>query len=780
MKTNYYPKFALFTLIFFLFFFNSSVFSQTPFLQKLYISDSLQFVSNGELVKQPFTGGMNMPVFSQVDINNDGKPDIFVYDRFDGKVLIYINTGIAGNFNYEYAPQYEHIFNDMKLNSFVLFRDFNQDGQSDLFTLEGNRLRVYMNITTQGDSEIKLRKMGDLFVKSNLGNFYNPLTGRIMDLPVIDDIDGDGDLDFITYESFSGNLELYINEQIEDSLSNDTFAFRLADMCWGGFREADNNELILGCNRAFFPTFYRRDDRGRRHATGTTLFTIDMDNDGDKELVMGNGNFQNLLFVKNGKMDFNMSYDSMISYTKSFPSNDGNEIKYKFTPAVYHFDVDGDGIKDLISAPFFFDNFDHTNSISTNNIWFLKNVGSDEYPDFQLQTKNFLMDHSIDFGLNVSPIFWDINKNGLTDLLVVVEPDTITNQGIRSSRIYRYNNIGTTKLPKFELVDSDFLNFSSLNQVGVTLTIGDVNNDGLEDIIFGNKEGNLVYLKNTSASTNAINPTFQIVSFNILGTYLGDYAAPTLFDYSLDGKLDLIIGKEDGYFSYFRNTSIGSTVSFTFVTDKFGNVRSNHFNTDLTNPAYDPLGHSAPIFFDFENDGKPELVTGSQHGNLKLWYISYDPNYPFPEVTDFYGVLNSNNDTSWGISFGSRSKVAIAKLSDSSNADILVGTGRGGFHFLSSNAIKKTVNVQTVYFETFTLSVFPNPTEGTFQISIPEELKYKKLELEIRDYTGRIIKTVPISSYNNTISLDAANGMYIGTITENGQIIGTCKIMLNR
>lgn len=749
---------------------------------KLYFSDSLQFTKEGKTLVSPFVGGLDLPVFSPVDLNNDGKPDLVIFDRSGGVTLTYINTGTHNNYSYEYAPQFEYLFKDVNTNAYILFRDFNQDGKPDLFTLEGgsNRFRVYKNITQPSDSILRLYKMGDIQYEHSSGSILT-LGGRLADLPIIDDIDGDGDLDYIKYESAFETLILYLNEQVEKGLTKDTFAFRLVDLCWGGFHEAPGNEIILNCNRISFPNYRRDNDVERRHGGGSTLLSIDLDNDGDKELILGNAEFPNLLMLKNGQKELGMNYDTMIAYSKFFPNNDENEINFKYMPALYHFDVDGDGEKDIIASSYFMIDPKYGNHpIFSNNIWFLRNEGSDQAPYFNLYNKNFLMDESIDLGSNVSPTFWDINKDGLVDLLVAVEPDTVLNPSITYTRLFRYNNVGTSQLPKYELVDTNFANFSSFNQLGVTIAIGDMDNDGIEDMIVGNAEGKILYFKNTSPSNATANPTFLFKTNNLLNESVGLYAAPTIFDYSQDGKPDLIVGKRDGYFAYYKNTSTGSEPTFTKITDQLGNARANLFRDDFNPPGYEAIGMSAPVFYDFEGDGKPELISGSNSGHIKMWYISYDPFYTFPEITDFYGLVNADRDTSWNNRLGTSIKIAVTKLRDSSKADVLVGTNRGGFKFLSSTASIKHINVTQLKPQSYKFKVYPNPTKGEFRIARPNDLIHKNITLKIHDYTGRVVSTNIFSPYGeDIINLKVANGIYIGTISDDtGMILGSCKIII--
>lgn len=727
---------------------------------RFFLSDSIQFLKDGRPLEMPFTGGLNMPAFSQVDLNNDGKPDLVVLDRGGTSILTFINTGTKDFYKYQYAPQFEFIFKNMQLDVYIQFRDFNRDGKPDLFTLEGSRFKVHMNITQAGDSFVKFRRMGDIFARNNntQGILYNPLGGRLMDLPILDDLDNDGDIDYVLYESSTGNLELYLNEQMELGLSNDTFAFRMVDMCWGGFREADNNEIFLNCNRTFFPYYYRRNEMDRRHLSGTTLLSIDMDNDGDKELIIGNGGFKNLLYLTNGKKEFNLIYDSMISYSKFFPSVGNDEINLSYTPALYHFDVDGDGVKDLIAAPYFYDVLTERSSASSNNVIFSKNTGTNALPKFEIRNRNFLMDESINLGFHTGPVFWDVDKDGLVDLLVTLEPDSITLTDRQSSRIYFYKNVGTSVLPAYQLIDDDFANVSFLNLKGIALAIGDMNLDGKMDLLIGDHKGALLYLINISETASSSSPKFQIGSFNLLAGQFEKEIAPAILDYDRDGKPDLIIGRHDGEISYFRNvTPAGnSTLSFSLVTHSFGKVKVNG-------------GYATPYFYDFEGDNKPELICGNRLGQLQMWNISWDANYPFPEVKDFYGVINANEDTTFNYKMGIRTKVTIADVREGSGADILVGCNRGGLYYFSK-AERRTLDVPSTPNLVHSIKVYPNPNKGSFELQLPSELIDLPMELKLFDFSGRLLENMSFLHPTVVPQSQLSTGVYFGTLQHQGMV----------
>lgn len=751
---------------------------------KFFISDSISFMQDGQKLRNPFTGGFNLPVVNHADLNNNGKPDLVVYDRSSRNILTFINSGRPNNYQYDYAPEYEFLFNDIKPTTFMLFRDFNRDGKEDLFILEGpsNRMRVYKNITSEQDTFIQFEKMG-LIEARNMSNGpirYNIMGGRSFDLPVIYDIDGDGDLDYISFEPRYGNLQLFLNEQVERGLPNDTFAFRFVDMCWGGFQEASNNEIRLFCPKSWFPNNYSTANReeipDRRHETGTTLFAIDMDGDGDVELIMGNGWYQNLIYLKNGRAELGLPYDSMISYETYFPEPGEKQVQFKYMPALYHLDVDGDGLKDLIASPFFMDQF-----ISTQNMWFLKNTGTASKPEFEIQDRNFLTSTTLDFGNQTTPIFYDLNGDGEDDLFLVVEPDSSRFPEQRFSRIIRFQNIGTQKEPIYEVANDDFASFSDLRFESAQVTFGDLDGDGIPDMVVGDRPGRISYLRNMSTSPS-LDPEFLLITQNLLGHTVDFFTAPTLFDYSGNGKLDLIIGKADGRFAYYANVTTGTGIPvFQKITDSLGRIKTNFFNTSFSTPAFESMGMSAPTFFDFDLDGKPELVSGTSSGHIKIWNISYNPNNTFPEISNFYGVINASGDTTMNTRLGGNTRVAVTRFSDSGKAEVLVGTNRGGLRFLSARAEPpKRINVTEIPTKQLFFNVYPNPNQGSFQLLLPPELSQKNLELNIYSYSGKNVARINLDSYQDNVDLPLASGVYFATLKDQNATIARTRFVVSQ
>ncbi|MGV3539755.1 MAG: FG-GAP repeat domain-containing protein, partial [Rufibacter sp.] len=141
---------------------------------------------NDQPLQFPWTGGFNSPQLSSIDLNLDGQPDLFVFDRSSQRVTTFLAVQDNGQWRYQFAPQYAEAF-PQDLRYFAVLRDFNCDGAPDLFTATNLGIRVYTNTSAQAG---KLA-----FDLTHPVLFYDG-TGNLLvgaeDMPAITDMDGDG------------------------------------------------------------------------------------------------------------------------------------------------------------------------------------------------------------------------------------------------------------------------------------------------------------------------------------------------------------------------------------------------------------------------------------------------------------------------------------------------------------------------------------------------------------------------------------------------------------
>jgi sugar lactone lactonase YvrE len=80
----------------------------------------------------------------------------------------------------------------------------------------------------------------------------------------------------------------------------------------------------------------------------------------------------------------------------------------------------------------------------------------------------------------------------------------------------------------------------------------------------------------------------------------------------------------------------------------------------------------------------------------------------------------------------------------------------------------------------YNLSVFPNPSAGTFQLKIPEELQLKDIVVTVIDFSGREVFKQKQTKVQPTIDIsDQPNGLYFIAVTIDGKQF-TSKVVVSK
>ena len=494
-------------------------FTQVTFSQMILNRDStLIFKENGTQFSSALSGGINSGQFSNLDLNLDGIMDIVVFDKSGDKISPFINE----NGSFIYSPDYRKHFPSM--HDWAILTDYNCDGKNDIFTYSSGGMAVYLNTS---NTELEFTQITSLVLSDYGNNNFNIYISPV-DIPAISDIDYDGDLDILTFSILGGFVEYHKNLSMELYGNCDSLIFELSESCWGLFYE-DLNSYILNCPNCQCPQITSNNSakQQEKHA-GSTILAIDIDNDNDKDLVLGDVSYNNLNLLVNGGDNQNAI---MIAVDSIFPQNQNNTIGvdiYVF-PGSYYLDVTNDGINDLIVST-----NSENNSANFESCWLYENNGQNALPDFNFVEKNFLQKNMIDLGTSALPTFYDYNNDNLLDLI-------IGNYGYNSpnnnpvSSLSLFENIGNDSVPKYNLINRDWLNLSNLNlniqlnipALNLTPTFGDLNGDGNKDLIVGDADGKIHLFLNTGGGN------FQLTAPNYQNIDVGQFAHPQLIDVTL-------------------------------------------------------------------------------------------------------------------------------------------------------------------------------------------------------------------------------------------------------
>ena len=703
-----------------------------------------------KIIPWPWTGGMNSCQFSEIDMNLDGIKDLFVFDRFGNRKIPFLNGGQAETVDYDYAPEFADAF--PAFHDWVILKDYNMDDKPDIFTYSNDfpGIIVYRNIS---QDQLAFTLEVDSFLTSFQGGGHVNILTTDVDYPAIDDIDYDGDIDILTFWGLGSFVEYHQNQSMELYGVPDSLEFVEVTQCWGRFAENDESNVIYldTCNSnkdkrvSLFP-------EKTRH-TGSTFLLIDLGNDMDKDLILGDVDYPNPIQLINGGT---AEEAFMISQDNEFPSYD-KPVRLFSMPAGAYIDVNNNGINDLILSPF--DPGLYT-SENENSVWLYMNTGENTDPVFSFETKNFLQTDMIDVGSAAYPVFADYNGDGLMDLFIgnygIYKWSSYTpNMFLESvywANIALFKNSGTNLQPEFTLVTRNFTDLHSFHLTGTYPAFGDLDGDNDQDMLVGSENGKLLYFQNIAAAGDPME--FTLIDSNYMDIDVGAYSTPQLFRIN-DGELiDLVVGEENGNLNYYENTGNAEEPVFTFITDSLGGV-------DLRAPdiTFSYTGYSTPCFF-HGTDGNKYLLVGSEQG--KVFYFSDIENNLTGEFTENDTLYKLIDEESMVINPGIRTGAAIYDLDADGFMEMIVGNFSGGLNFYKGIEGPPVAGMHELNHKDFQGILYPNPARDQLNFKCKDHFSDKDIHIEIFDVNGKMAITKSISnicSFSLDVS-DLRNGLY--------------------
>lgn len=700
--------------------------------------DTVGVFEGTDSLNMAWAGGMNSTHWSHIQLNYDGRMDLIVFDKAGRRWLPFENIDVEGQLTYRYAPQYISSF--PVIRNWAVFRDYNNDGRMDLWCHTNAGIAVYRNDgnPTDGLSFTYALNTPQLFTDYGTGipvNLYVAST----DIPGIDDIDGDGDLDVVTFSILGTSVEYHTCMSQELYGHSDSLVYELGDDCWGKFKESfSNNDIYLdtcdsdltgGANRP-------------RHA-GSSIAIRDLNGNGNMDCVLGDITFTNGNMLTNtGTPDdaFMSAQDPL------FPSNDV-PVNIELFPGFHWVDVDRDGDRDMIVSP----NIDG-GAENLKSTLFYDNIGTESNPDFSYQQDDFFQDRMIEVGEGAFPRLVDLNGDNLLDL-AIGNYGTMNNGTISEPRMALYLNTGTAIRPQFTLHSEDFGGLSSLPfPVGLIPSFGDLDNDGDVDMIVGDGNGNVHYFNNTAGSGNLAN--FVLTTANLDGIDVGNMAAPELADLDRDGDLDLMIGHSIGRIHYYENTGSATSFQFSHVTDSLGSI-------DMSTLWYF-LGYAFPNAVD--RNGTWELYVGGAPGNVSR-YNNIDNN--------LNGVFTEADTALIGLYRPGRPSPAVADLNADGRLDVILGNYSGGVQYYAGI---NPQDISTPELPEQTLwTLFPNPASERLQIA--GLFEDAKVDIAIYDLHGRQVLS---SAYHGTMDISGLSGGYYLVQVLQGDRLEVHRLLIQR
>ena len=639
--------------------FSTSVLAQLPLYQspKAHVLDE-----DSTLLLNAFAGGILAPIPHGFYLNDDELEDIILWDVHGRRFTTYLATGESTQ--YKYAPYYEQFLPQITntRNVWVRFADYNNDGLQDLFTLSdlrGNNAQVYKNIGRKGKPQFE-QIVDEIMVERKNGS--TELLVGTNEIPYIDDFDGDGDVDIITFAAASicgAGPFYYKNMSMELYGHSDSLIYYQWSNCWGYFREGAEDETVI----LHQPCCTTNIKRKAQHSSSTLLF-LDTDADGDKDLLLGDLEYNSIQHLTNGKAQFPTDEDTVTTLDKTYPPSIPVQITTMPLPSLI--DIDNDGRKDLLFTPMeprsgsALMGYGHT-----DNFWYYRDSNFNQAPVYVLKSKNFLVNTMLDVGYRALPVALDVDKDGKQDILLLtsgldlpagsdelviltrasqLEADTqlfamdkqrisidlkggvpavatVDDKGptlflaAESGLFYYPSKAGVTESVEFNtatalpLLNSDgqHINYNTSG-----MCFYDLDNDGDRDLfyvvnIFGLYS--LAYAENIG-DTNQYSFKLRTLNFGRLATYTAMY--PAITDWDADGAPELLMGTANRGLFYYDNLSSDSADTLTGVP--------YYVNDPLTEqPIPSNFGVAYPVAITLDDDSIPDLAIGTLSGGMVLF-----------------------------------------------------------------------------------------------------------------------------------------------------------------
>jgi hypothetical protein len=616
--------------------------------QEIYsLENDLSIQIDGKTLASPFAGGINSAQIQTIDLNVDGQEEWVVWDINSRQLQVFEKS----EDQFTHLPELSYFF-PSDIAGFLTLADYDGDGKKDLFTATALGIKAYRN-TSQG-TRISWALAQNFLRLDGSGN----IQVNNLDTPLIQDLDGDGDLDLVIFNFAAGDyLEFYKNTSMERKGIPDMDGFAFPVRFWGNF-------VFCGCGNFTFgqtctgspiaPNARTETNQRIQHAGGHSILYRDFDGDGVSDLVLGRDECNSLFFLSNQGTEVNPLFNS---FEKSLP-------EFGAFPEFPRFHI-GQLIQDqfIISL--------NTNEAASNyTIDFEQSI-----VDFKANGNSdfgYLQKNMLDLGENSRPFFKG-NKNGGE---LILSANVTSNQKVQA-QLTRFSFVNGV----FKLLESNYLNLASQNLLDVQyLEFQDAQNQAFQLISGVRIENNI--------------PRQQL--FRLLDENL----APLRFS-----GYDPRVGD---YLQFFKT---GEREDFLLVARQNGGLDLYQINFNLATATL-----VAKDFLGFQDNPATRNLTIAVSGQTQPDLFTVDQNGKILKIADFMNIATRSavlleiGNQNLESRLGRNTWIAPINPLFEEGPDLLLGTRAGGIIYLK--AIENSNPSEGEY----QVKVYPNPSDGPIKI----------------------------------------------------------------
>lgn len=681
---KYFTFFFLFPL--------STSFGQTSFQ----FDQNTNLIQNGENLELPFSGGLNAAQIQTMDVNGDGEEEIVIWDINARQISVFkIRNGA-----YTFYPEWSYYF-PSDVNGFLVLVDFDGDGKKDLFTSSPFGIRAYKNSTPVG-ATFPSWELAQNFLR--LDNNSN-LQANNLDIPLIMDIDGDGDLDIVTFNFVSGDfLEFYRNTSIERKGVADIDGFAFPEVRWGGFEFCGCGSFSFGVTCSGLPMGRKYADENKRaqHAGGHSILYADFNGDGLFDLLMGQDACDILYYLPNKGTNVAPVFNE---FTSSLPTIGALPEFPVFHAAQLWKDQLLISINSSsIAGPFRAD--------YARNIFSVPLDGGSVEP--------FLQNQMLDLGENARPSFQGNKLNG--SLLLSA------NSLIGNRIVGNLNRISVTD-QAWEFVEEDYLGLSELGLTDLQFQAFR-NAQGQESFWLAGTDTVNFSLVKKLFYTKQLNPQ-NLQEINVPGLTLRPLDHFEFF--SFENQNYVLIARQTGELILFEVNFLNALPQLSLLERNFLGFQDNPSSRNLN--VHVIAGQ------------RPNLYAVDQRGGIV--YIA-----DFMNSVDREEVSVRVGEALLPFRLGRNTWINAIPNAFGSSYDLLLGNTAGGLIYL-----KASENIEGPSGEEFLVKVFPNPTDGPIRI-----ITNQKVTVRLMNGLGQVLTEDREILANREVALQAAflaPGLYI-------------------